>query len=69
MLLNFNDFRFLVENVDENVVLSFGRMNPPTIGHQKLMRKIVEVAKRNNAIPMLFLSHTQDRKKNRNHHF
>lgn len=64
MLLNFNDFRFLVENVDENVVLSFGRMNPPTIGHQKLMRKIVEVAKRNNAIPMLFLSHTQDRKKN-----
>ena len=28
------------------------------------MRKIVEVAKRNDAIPMLFLSHTQDRKKN-----
>ena len=64
MLLKFNDFKFLVENVYENVVLSFGRMNPPTIGHQKLMKKIVEVAKINDAIPMLFLSHTQDRKKN-----
>lgn len=48
----------------KTVVFAFGRMNPPTIGHQKLVDKITSVAKKNKATPMLFLSHSQDKKKN-----
>lgn len=64
MLLHFTDYFFLRESKEDTAVLSFGRMNPPTIGHQKLMKKIVEVAQKENASPMLFLSHSQDKKKN-----
>jgi nicotinic acid mononucleotide adenylyltransferase len=46
------------------VVLAFGRMNPPTVGHEKLANKILAVAKQYGAKPMLFLSHSQDKKKN-----
>jgi len=46
------------------VVLSFGRMNPPTVGHEKLVKKVVDVANSKRATPMLFLSHSQDKKKN-----
>lgn len=45
------------------VVLTFGRMNPPTVGHEKLVKKVVAVAG-NKATPMVFLSHSQDKKKN-----
>ena len=39
-------------------------MNPPTIGHQKLVDKLQTVARINNADPMVFLSHSADAKKN-----
>lgn len=45
------------------VVLTFGRMNPPTVGHEKLVKKVVAVAG-TKATPMVFLSHSQDKKKN-----
>jgi len=44
-------------------VFTFGRMNPPTIGHQKLVKKLVSVAKANRAKPFLYLSQTQNSKK------
>lgn len=44
--------------------MAFGRMNPPTIGHEKLVAKIKSEARKNKATPMLFLSHSQDKKKN-----
>jgi hypothetical protein len=46
------------------VVLSFGRMNPITSGHQKLVDKLVSVARRKKATPELYLSHSHDKKKN-----
>lgn len=49
---------------DKTVVLSFGRLNPPTIGHQKLVDKIKSTAKSMNADAHLYMSHTQDKKKN-----
>jgi nicotinic acid mononucleotide adenylyltransferase len=64
MLLHFTDYFFLRESKERTAVLSFGRMNPPTIGHQKLMKKLIEVGKKEGGIPMLFLSHSQDKKKN-----
>lgn len=49
---------------DKTVVLSFGRLNPPTIGHQKLVDKLESTAKSMNADAHLYMSHTQDKKKN-----
>ena len=54
----------LEEAASQTVVFSFGRMNPPTIGHEKLVDKINAVAKQNNAMPHLYLSQSYDSKKN-----
>lgn len=54
----------LKEAVTKTVVFSFGRMNPPTIGHEKLVAKIVSVAKANKADARLFLSRTEGNDKN-----
>jgi len=48
----------------KKIVLAFGRMNPPTVGHQKLVNKIQSVARKERATPALYLSHSQDKKKN-----
>lgn len=45
-------------------VMAYGRMNPPTAGHEQVVNKIHEVAKKHNAIHKLVLSHSQDAKKN-----
>ena len=52
------------ENTDKPVVFSFGRMNPPTLGHAKLINKIIWVANKEGGIPMIFASRTEDKKKN-----
>lgn len=48
----------------KKAVFAFGRMNPPTNGHEKLIDTVIDIAKKNNATPFVFLSHTQDAKKN-----
>ena len=48
----------------QSVVFAFGRMNPPTIGHQKLIDRVITMAKRVKGLPVLYVSATQDRKKN-----
>ena len=52
--------RHIFEADGKTAVFAFGRMNPPTIGHAKL----VDVIKGQPGDPFLFLSHTQDSKKN-----
>lgn len=47
----------------KKVVFTFGRMNPPTVGHQKLVDKILSNAKKEKADAKVFLSHTQNNKK------
>ena len=47
----------------KKIVFTFGRMNPPTIGHQKLVDKVNTVAKTNSAEARVYLSHTQNNKK------
>lgn len=46
------------------VVMAFGRMNPPTTGHEKLVNKVKEIAKDYNAPHHIILSHSTDSKKN-----
>jgi hypothetical protein len=54
----------LFEITQKKAVITFGRMNPPTIGHEKLINKVMELASKNNATPFIFVSRTQDSKKN-----
>ena len=54
----------LDEAVDKTVVLGWGRMNPITVGHEKLVNKIKAVARKSSAVPKVYISHTQDAKKN-----
>lgn len=46
------------------VNLIFGRFNPPTIGHERLLRNAMADAQRNAADMVVFVSHTQDTRKN-----
>lgn len=55
---------FIAESADRHVVFAFGRMNPPTTGHEKLVNKVKSEAKKNNADHQIVLSSTQDKKKN-----
>ena len=54
----------LDEAVGRTVVFAWGRMNPITAGHEKLVRKVAAVAKAEKAVPMVFLTHSFDKKKN-----
>ena len=47
-----------------NVAFAFGRFNPPTIGHEKLVEKLLKVASSTKSVPMLYFSHSQDKSKN-----
>lgn len=47
----------------KKAVFTFGRMNPPTIGHEKLVNKIKAVARSKSATPLVYLSHSQNAKK------
>lgn len=42
--------------VRESVVVAWGRMNPPTIGHQRLVERVREVATEQNADSLVFLA-------------
>jgi hypothetical protein len=47
----------------KKIVFTFGRMNPVTIGHEKLVNKVKEVAKKEKAEARVYLSHTQNNTK------
>lgn len=49
---------------EKHHVFTFGRMNPPTTGHLKLIDKVKEVAGKHNASHTVVTSHSQDAKKN-----
>ena len=49
---------FLREDDRSTAVFAFGRFNPPTIGHEKLINKVQSVAAKVNGKGFVFLSHT-----------
>ena len=53
---------FLKEDDRATAVFAFGRFNPPTIGHQKLIQKVQSMAKQVNGKGFVFLSHKQNNK-------
>jgi len=66
----FNPTRFvnvkpeITEAMNDTVVITFGRMNPVTVGHEKLVNKVLMTARSKRATPFVYLSHTTDSKKN-----
>ena len=52
------------EAVKSKAVITFGRMNPPTVGHEKLVNEIIKTAIAVKGTPLVYLSKTQDAKKN-----
>jgi hypothetical protein len=61
-MISFN--KFLAEEKLKTTVMAFGRMNPPTAGHEKLVNKVKDVAAKHNGDHVVVLSHSQDAKKN-----
>jgi hypothetical protein len=45
-------------------VFVFGRFNPPTIGHEKLINAVIAVNQREGGTALIYGSHTQDSRKN-----
>lgn len=60
--MNFKDY--LEEQKENHAVLAFGRMNPPTTGHAKLVDKVKDIAKDVGGSHHIVLSHSQDAAKN-----
>ena len=46
------------------LIFAFGRFNPPTTGHGKLMREVIIQARKNNANHVVYASASQDKRKN-----
>lgn len=60
--MKFRDF--LREQKEKHAVLAFGRMNPITSGHEKLVQKVKDIAGAVGGSHHIVLSHSQDSRKN-----
>jgi len=49
---------------EKTAVYTFGRMNPPTVGHEKLLRKTIDHANSIGADHHIYVSHSHDTDKN-----
>jgi hypothetical protein len=56
--------QFLKENSGKTAVYTFGRFNPPTIGHEKLLRVVDTTSKKEGGDYFVYTSHSQESKKN-----
>jgi len=55
-------FNQLTEAKDKGVTFTYGRFNPPTVGHMKLAAKMKSISKGHDV--HIYTSHTTDKKKN-----
>jgi hypothetical protein len=55
---------FMTEEKGDTAIFTFGRFNPPTLGHEKLVTAVANVARREGGEYFVYPSHTQDPKKN-----
>jgi nicotinic acid mononucleotide adenylyltransferase len=54
----------MLKGKDKHIVFAFGRLNPPTAGHSKLIDKVHSEAKKLGADHRVIVSHSFDAKKN-----
>ena len=57
-----NSFKQYLVEEEKTVYFTFGRMNPPTTGHEKLMNELAKKSGKNSY--KIFLSQSEDKKKN-----
>jgi len=57
-------FLEITEATEKHAVLAYGRLNPPTTGHAKLVDKVHEIAQTHKATHSVVLSNSVDPKKN-----
>ena len=50
--------QFFLESIKDAVVFAYGRYNPPTVGHMKLIETVVNTAKENNSDYLIVPSHS-----------
>lgn len=56
---------YVYESRSETIVFTFGRFSPPTVGHERLIKKMEKIANiRNDADVAIFASHSHDTKRN-----
>jgi len=55
---------YIQEAPERHAVMAFGRLQPPTTGHEALVNKVKRVAKQHNASHHVVLSHSNDPKQN-----
>ena len=58
------NFKNYLTEKEQSVIFTFGRFNPITKGHQQNVNELISLGKKFNATPILFLSQSQDAKKN-----
>lgn len=63
-MLSFNEKRLLTEASGDGVVFTFGRFNPPHVGHELLVNKVVKEARSNGFENMIFASPSEGNIKN-----
>ena len=55
---------FMTEKKEDTAIFTFGRFNPPTVGHEKLVVAVANVARREGGEYFVYPSLSQDSKKN-----
>jgi hypothetical protein len=60
--MKINTFKEFNEQKGKSVVFTFGRFNPPTIGHEKLIKKVISQSKENNY--RIYVSQSSDPERN-----
>tara|TARA_B100000900_G_scaffold296920_1_gene255486 strand:+ start:1060 stop:3555 length:2496 start_codon:yes stop_codon:yes gene_type:complete len=61
-----SEARAVGEALDKSakLIFAFGRFNPPTTGHAKLMKEVIAQARKNNANHIVYASASTDKRKN-----
>ena len=55
---------FMTEKKGDTAIFTFGRFNPPTVGHEKLITAVQNVSRTSGGDFFVYPSHSQDSKKN-----
>jgi len=59
---SFKSFTQYITEAKKEITFTFGRLNPPTVGHGKLLDSVARVA--SGGLYRVYVSQSQDRKKN-----
>ena len=59
---NIKEFKDITEAKDKGATFTFGRFNPPTVGHMKLAAKMKSISSGHDVL--IYTTHTTDKKKN-----